>query len=295
MESLKTIRDYIRWGASELRKAECFYGQGTDNALDDALALVLHALTLDHSLPEAYFDSNLTHAEKMEIQYLIQDRILTRKPVAYLTGTAYFCGLPFIVNEDVLVPRSPIAELIENGFSPWVDHLPMQRILDLCTGSGCIAIACAYAFNETPIDAIDLSPEALIVAQQNIEKHQVSSQVQLIQSNLFSALTDQKYDLIVSNPPYVSTKELARLAPEFHSEPEMGFIAEDNGLAIVKTILKEAGQYLTPQGILIVEVGYSDNALIEAYPDAPFLWLDFERGGKGVFLLTAEQLITFFM
>ena len=291
MHYLTTIRDYIRWSTSQLRNAECYYGHGTDNALDDALMLVLHALSLDHSLPELYYDCHITEPEKTAIVKLIDQRISTRKPSAYLTGTAYFCGLPFIVNEAVLVPRSPFAELIEHGFSPWLDQIDVNRILDLCTGSGCIAIACAYAFDNILIDAIELSSEALEVAQQNCKKHQVESQVQLIQSDLFSALTDQKYDLIVSNPPYVSELEMQDLAPEFHQEPRLGLTSKENGLAIVKQILKEAIDYLTPQGLLIVEVGNSAEALVEAYPKVPFLWLDFERGGQGVFLLTAQQLI----
>ncbi len=288
--SLKTIKDYIRWGASEFQRAELHYGHGTDNALDDALMLVLHALNLDHSLPQTYFDTRLTKTEKKTIKQLFKKRIKSRQPAAYLTGMAYFCGLPFYVNKHVLVPRSPIAELIQNQFKPWLEDLNPHRILDLCTGSGCIAIATAYAFPDTSIDAIDLSTDALDIAALNADFHHCTEQVQLIHSDLFSALTDQKYDLIVSNPPYVSEDEMNSLPAEFHQEPRMGLAAGDDGLILVDKILAEAANYLTNDGVLIVEVGYSEDTLVKKYPKIPFLWLNFEQGGQGVFLLTASQL-----
>jgi ribosomal protein L3 glutamine methyltransferase len=223
---------------------------------------------------------------------LIIRRIEERIPAAYLTNEAWFAGMPFFVDDRVIIPRSPIAELIEQGFSPWLTHQEANYILDLCTGSGCIAIACATEFPDAEVDAVDISKEALEVAEINVKKHFVASQVQLIQGDLYDKIS-RKYNLIVSNPPYVSSEEYNTLPSEYHHEPEVALKAEDSGLAIVKRILQGATQHLLPEGILVVEVGNSQEALIETYPEVPFLWLEFEKGGEGVFLLTAEQLKEF--
>jgi ribosomal protein L3 glutamine methyltransferase len=290
LTSLSTIRDYIRWAASQFTEAQICFGHGTSCALDEAAALVLHTIHQPYNLSEFYLQATLTPVERSAIIDLVHRRITERIPAAYLTHEAIFAGLSFYVDERVLVPRSPIAELIEQRFSPWVEEDNVVRILDLCTGSGCIAIACAYAFHHALVDAVDLSQDALAVAEINIEKHQIDNSVTLYQSDLFQQLPKARYDIIVSNPPYVSTLEWTYLPKEFHAEPAMGFKGGDSGLDIVLRILVNAVDFLADQGILIVEVGSSAETLQSIFPDVPFYWLDFERGGDGVFLLTAEQL-----
>jgi ribosomal protein L3 glutamine methyltransferase len=290
LTTLSTLRDYIRWAASRFTQAEICFGHGTATALDDAAALVLYAIYQPYNLAEAYFDTVLTPLERQTVVSLIERRIQERKPVAYLTHEAIFAGLKFYVDERVLVPRSPIAELIEQRFAPWIEEDEVVRILDLCTGSGCIAVACAYAFPHVLVDAIELSPDALAVAKLNVVKHQLVDSVILYQSDLFNDLPETRYDVIVSNPPYVALDEWQQLAPEFHAEPEMGFKGGATGLDLVLRILVDANDYLTEQGILVVEVGSSAETLQNLFPDVPFCWLEFERGGDGVFLLTAEQV-----
>jgi ribosomal protein L3 glutamine methyltransferase len=290
LTTLSTLRDYIRWAASRFTQARVSFGHGTVTALDEAAALVLHTLYQPYNLAEAYLDTVLTMTERQAVINIIDRRINERIPAAYLTNEAIFSGLSFYVDDRVLVPRSPIAELIEQRFSPWVDEDQVERILDLCTGSACIAIACAYAFPEASVDAVDLSVDALAVAEINIENHQVSDSVTLYQSDLFKELPATLYDVIVSNPPYVCHDEWEQLPREFRAEPDMGFKGGHTGLDIVLRILVDADNYLAEQGILIVEVGSSAETLQNTFPDVPFYWLDFERGGDGVFLLTAEQV-----
>ena len=290
LTTLFTLRDYIRWAASRFTQARISFGHGTVTALDEAAALVLHTVYQPYNLAEAYLDTVLTMDERQTVLTIIDRRINERIPAAYLTHEAIFAGLSFYVDERVLVPRSPIAELIEQRFSPWVEEDQVFRILDLCTGSGCIAIACAYAFPNAVVDAVDLSGDALAVAEINSENHQVSDSVTLYQSDVFNALPAALYDVIVSNPPYVCHEEWEQLPLEFRAEPDMGFKGGDTGLDIVLRILADADEYLAEQGILIVEVGSSAQTLQDTFPDVPFYWLDFERGGDGVFLLTAEQV-----
>ncbi len=290
LTTLSTLRDYIRWAASRFTQARVSFGHGTVTALDEAAALVLHTLYQPYNLAEAYLDTVLTMTERQAVINIIDRRINERIPAAYLINEAIFAGLSFYVDDRVLVPRSPIAELIEQRFSPWVDEDQVERILDLCTGSACIAIACAYAFPEASVDAVDLSVDALAVAEINIENHQVSDSVTLYQSDLFKELPATLYDVIVSNPPYVCHDEWEQLPREFRAEPDMGFKGGHTGLDIVLRILVDADNYLAEQGILIVEVGSSAETLQNTFPDVPFYWLDFERGGDGVFLLTAEQV-----
>lgn len=289
--TLSTLRDYIRWAASRFTQAGVCFGHGTVTALDEAAALVLHTVYQPYNLADAYLDSVLTMPERQAVIDIVNRRIDERVPAAYLTHEAIFAGLSFYVDERVLVPRSPIAELIEQRFSPWVNEDQVSWILDLCTGSACIAIACAKAFPEAFVDAVDLSPAALEVAEINVARHHLYDSVTLYQSDLFKELTDTQYDIIVSNPPYVNQSEWEQLPPEFHAEPDMGFKGGVSGLDIVIRILADADLYLTRRGILIVEVGSSAQALQDMFPDVPFYWLDFDRGGDGVFLLTAEQVL----
>lgn len=290
ISTLSSIRDYIRWGASRFAEAKIFFGHGSVSALDEAAALVLHTLHQPYDLSDFYLAATLTLEERQKIVEIFEKRIHERKPAAYLTHEAVFAGLPFYVDERVLVPRSPIAELIEQRFAPWVYEDQVSRILDLCTGSACIAIACAYAFPNASVDAADLSLDALAVAEFNIEKHGISDSVTLYHSDLFDQLPSARYDIIVSNPPYVATAEWEQLPPEYRAEPDMGFQGGSSGLDIVLRILIEADRFLSEQGILVVEVGSSAETLQSLFPEVPFYWLDFERGGEGVFLLTAEQL-----
>lgn len=287
---LQTIRDFIRFATSRFIGAGLYFGHGTDNAWDEAIALILHSLHLPHDVNPTVLDANLVKEEKTLLIDLINKRVNNRIPVPYLTHEAWFAGLSFYVDERVLIPRSPIAELIENHFSPWVMTDEVNNILDLCTGSGCIAIACAKAFPHAAVDASDISSEALAVAKTNTLRHHVEDQVTLHQSNLFAALPKKKYDIIVSNPPYVSQQEMAELPPEYQHEPALGLAAGPAGLDIVRRILKEAASYLQPHGILVVEVGNSEIALMEKYPDMPFTWIEFERSDGGVFMLTADQV-----
>ncbi len=275
-----------------MQAADIYFGHGTDNAYSEAQLLLGHVTQLNFSQLDQFQSARLQDSEWQHFTKLVQQRIDERKPAAYLIGQAWFAGLPFVVDERVLVPRSPIAELIEQRFSPWLTDEP-TRILDLCTGSGCIAIACAYAFEEAEVDALDLSLDALAVAEQNIAMHDLEHRVIPIQSNLYDAIPKQRYDLIVTNPPYVDAEDMADLPDEFHHEPELGLAAGDDGLDLVRTILREAPDHLTENGWLVCEVGNSMVALAEEFPEVPFEWVRFEHGGDGVFVLSYQDLIKY--
>jgi len=291
-EQLETLRDFLRWTTSRFNEAGLFYGHGNEDAFNEASQLLLSTLKLPvHELPELFLDARLTQAEKQALLLLIQKRIEQRIPLPYLTNEAWFAGLPFYVDERVLIPRSPFAELIEIQFQPWVqDPDTVCNILDLCTGSGCIAIALAMAFENAQVDALDISSDALAVAELNIAKHALQDQVSAIQSDCWQNIeASNQYDLIVSNPPYVGADEMASLPDEYRHEPVSALEAEDNGLALVEQILLKAADYLSDDGLLFVEVGNTDFVVDDRWPEMSFLWLDFEQGGHGIFMLDKSQ------
>lgn len=287
---VKTLRETIHFGATEFDAASLYYGHGTDNALDEAAYLAFFALNKVPDYSDEALDADLSKDEVAMVKEWFNKRIKTRKPAAYLTNEAWFAGLHFYVNENVLVPRSPIAELIEEQFQPWVQAEKINRVLDLCTGSGCIAIACAVAFPEAKVDAADISKEAIEVAEKNKTKHQLEGRLNVIESDLFSNLQGKRYDLIVSNPPYVDAEDMTNLPDEYKHEPELGLTAGDDGLDLVIPMLRDAKHHLNDEGILIVEVGNSEEALSEKFPEVPFMWLSFEHGGDGVFMLGASEI-----
>jgi ribosomal protein L3 glutamine methyltransferase len=286
-----TVRALIERGARRLLRARVFFGHGTDNAWDDSAALVLHALHLPHSGNREIYARRVGTRDVRRVEELITRRIKERVPAVYLTGQTWFAGLPFHVDRRVLIPRSPIAELIERRFAPWIDPARVRRILDVGTGSGCIAIACAKALPRSRVDAVDISPEALEVAAINVRRHRLWRRVRLVRSDHFSALAGERYDIIVANPPYVGRREMSGLPPEYRHEPRLALAAGREGLDSVRVILRESRAHLRPGGLLIVEVGNTEAAVRRAFKRLPFLWLEFERGGGGVFLLTAEQLV----
>jgi ribosomal protein L3 glutamine methyltransferase len=288
---LATIVDFIRYGASRFAAAGLTFGHSYDNALDEATHLVLHALHLPHDLAPAYGAARLTAAEKAAVLALIERRIDEHRPVAYLTGEAWFAGLRFKSDARALVPRSPIAELIQAGFTPWLDERRIERVLDLCTGSGCIGIAMAAHNPDWQVDLADISDDALALARENVEFQDVGERVRVIRSDLFADLAGERYDLIVSNPPYVTEQEFAALPPEYGHEPELGLTAGADGLDFALRILGTAADHLSADGVLIVEVGESERALVALLPRVPFNWIEFDVGQMGVFLLDRRDLV----
>ncbi|UZD67521.1 50S ribosomal protein L3 N(5)-glutamine methyltransferase [Marinobacter sp. AN1] len=291
IDDLITVRDYLRYAASRFSEAGLYYGHGTDNLWDEAVLLVMRSLHLPLENNNLFLEARLTRDERQLILERIERRINERRPVAYLIGEAWFMGLPFHVDERVLVPRSPISELLEARLQPWLADHPVERILDLCTGSGCIGIAAATVFPEAEVELSDISEDALAVAESNIELHELADRVLTVRSDVFDQVTG-RYDVIVSNPPYVDAEDMADMPAEYHHEPRLGLEAGDDGLSIAHRILADAAEHLNPGGLLVVEVGNSWHALDAAYPQLPFTWLDFENGGDGVFLLTREQLVS---
>jgi ribosomal protein L3 glutamine methyltransferase len=289
LEQLHTVRDFVRWGASRFNAAGLCFGHGTDNAWDDAVALVCAALHLPLDSGGQVLDARLTTTEKGAVLDCFERRVDERKPAPYITGEAWFAGLRFRVDERVLVPRSPFAELIERGFRPWLRSAP-ERILDLCAGSGCIGIACAHVFPDAEVDLADLSVDALEVADLNIIRHRLERRVRAIESDLFEEL-EQAYDLIVCNPPYVDADDYAEMPEEYRWEPELALAAGVDGLDVVRRILRDAPDWLEDEGMLFVEVGNSALALEERYPEIAFTWVDLERGGDGIFVFSREELL----
>jgi ribosomal protein L3 glutamine methyltransferase len=291
IDDLHTVRDYLRYACSRFSASPLYFGHGTDNVWDEAVQLVMRSLNLPLENNTLFLDARLVREERQLLHERIDRRIRERVPLAYLLGEAWFMGLPFHVDERVLVPRSPLGELLQNGLQPWLGDHPVNCVLDLCTGSGCIGIGAASIFDEASVDLSDISAEALEVAAANIELHDVAGRVRTVQSDVFDGIGG-RYDVILSNPPYVDADDLADMPEEYHHEPELGLAAGPDGLDIAHRILDGAADHLTPGGLLIVEVGNSWPALDSAYPGLPFTWLDFENGGDGVFLLTAEELNT---
>ncbi len=290
LDRLATIRDFIRYGSSEFNRNELVFGHGFADAVDEARYLVLHALALPPDLPAEYLDAALTEAERGAVIDLLEQRVATRKPAAYLTREAWFCGLSFYVDERVLVPRSPFAELIAGHFEPWIDSHRVGRILDLCCGSACIAIAAQYAFRDAEVTAADLSRDALDVAAINLERHGLDGIVELCESDLFASIPRRPFDIIACNPPYVDADEMASLPAEFRHEPVLGLAAGADGLALVDRIFAGAGDYLADEGLLFLEVGNSMAALDARYGFLPLTWIDFEHGGAGVCCIRGADL-----
>jgi ribosomal protein L3 glutamine methyltransferase len=285
-----TVEQLIRFGAREFDAAGLAFGHGTGDAVDDAAALTFHALDLDHAAAATAYARDVSPQQAGRVLALFAERITRRVPAAYLMGRMWFDGLEFEVDPRVIVPRSPFAELIDAGFAPWVEADAVRRVLDVGTGSGCIAIACAVRFPQARIDAVDASGEALAVARRNVERHAVGDRLALHHGDIYEPLGDCRYDLIVSNPPYVSDAEMAALPDEYRHEPDVALRAGHDGLDVVRRLLRGADAHLEPGGALFVEVGDSEERLQQAFPSVPFVWLEFERGGGGVFVLTKDEL-----
>ncbi|WWO98089.1 MAG: 50S ribosomal protein L3 N(5)-glutamine methyltransferase [Candidatus Dasytiphilus stammeri] len=290
ISNMHTILDILRWTTSYFSAANIYYGHGTDNPWDEAVRLVLPTLLLPLNYPVNLYGARLTIQERQHIVKRIMRRVNERIPVAYLTNKAWFCGHEFYIDERVLIPRSPIGELIENHFASLIEGEP-EDLLDMCTGSGCIAIACSHAFAKVRVDAVDISADALAVAEKNIAAHGVQNLVTPILSDLFGKIAKKKYDMIISNPPYVKIDEMSTLPNEYHFEPEIALVAGTDGLNLIRRIIYSAADYLNDNGILICEVGNNQEHLIAHYPKVPFIWLDFNHGGEGVFMLTKAQLL----
>lgn len=282
------VQSYIDQVVTQFAESELYYGHGTDNATDEAIYLVYALLGIDLCQDQESMNRTLTSEELDLLDEKVSARIKQRIPTAYLVGKAWFAGKMFYCDRRALIPRSPIAELIGNRFSPLLHSIP-KRILDLCAGGGCIGIACALEYAECTVDLVDISAESLALAEKNIVLHGLAERVATIQSDLYTQLSET-YDLIVSNPPYVSPAEYAELPSEYHHEPAIGLLSEEQGLALPLNILRQAADYLQPDGLLILEVGYSHQLLAARLQAVPLLWLDFNHGGEGVLALTASQL-----
>lgn len=291
-KSTQTIGSLLKEGEAYFEQHQLYFGHGTDCAWDEAVYLLSHELGLPPQADRSLLDKPVSDDQVKRIELLFKRRVDERLPAPYLTGQAWFCSLPFYVDQRVIVPRSPIAELIYNQFQPWCISSP-NKILDLCTGSGCIGIACAYAFEQANIVLSDICPDALAVATINIDQHELADRISVVQSDLFNGFKGEyahSFDLIVSNPPYVDAQDLASMPEEYNHEPTLALASGADGLDFTRRLLKQASQYLTDQGILVVEVGNSAVALEQSFPKVPFTWLEFQEGDQGVFVLTREQL-----
>ncbi len=296
-EELFTIRDWLRFTVSQFEESDIFFGHGTNNSYDEAVWLIMSALHLPHDTLNNFLDAVITEKERKNLAHLIEQRIIKRTPTAYLLREAWLRGFKFYVDERVIVPRSFIAELLdfnetgEHGLQPWIEHPELiNAAADICTGSGCLGILLANAFPDAMIDVIDISPDAIAVANININNYGLQDQITAIQSDMFAALAGKTYDLIISNPPYVDAPSMATLPTEYRNEPQLALGSGVAGLDHTHTLLTHAAKYLNDDGILVVEIGHNRAALLDAYPDLPFTWLQVESGNQFVFLLTKEQL-----
>ena len=292
-QELSSIADFVRFAATQFHQSDLYFGHGTDNPWDEAVAVVLQMLDLPADYPQSMLGAQVLTEEKKHLIHAIKTRVSERKPLAFITNKAYFAGLEFFVDERVLVPRSPIAELIHNDFYPWLEA-DNPKVLDLCCGSGCIGLATAAYIEDAEVVMSDISEDALTVAETNIERLGLYHKARAVQSDLFDGLKGEVFDLIVSNPPYVDADDLADMPQEYHHEPEIGLGSGLDGLDITRQILENAAHYLSDQGVLIVEVGNSWPALEESFPEIEFNWIEFEQGGDGVFVLTKKQLLEYF-
>jgi ribosomal protein L3 glutamine methyltransferase len=292
LQNLHTVRDFLRFAVSRFNQAKLFFGHGSSDAYDEAAYLILHTLHLPLDRLEPFFDAHLTDSERIEVLNIIQQRVEKRIPAAYLTHQAFLGEFSFYVDERVIVPRSFIAELLLEQLSPWItEPEKIGNVLDLCTGSGCLAVLAAHAFPYASVDAVDLSPAALAVAERNVTDYHLQDRVRLVESNLFDKLDDAKYDLIISNPPYVDAISVVALPQEYLHEPEMALGSGIDGLDATRIILDQAARHLTENGILIVEIGHNRGALEAAFPDLPFTWLDVSAGDQFVFMLHRNDLL----
>ncbi len=289
---LSTLRDLLRFGVSRFNEAGLFFGHGTHNAYDEAAYLILHSLHLPPDTLDPFLDARLTSSEMERVLHILERRVTERIPAAYLTNEAWLGDFRFYVDERVIVPRSFIAELLREQLSPWVvDPETVTSALDMCTGSGCLAILMAHTFPNADIDAADISPDALEVAQRNVTDYGLEDHIRLVQSDLFSNLGEQRYDVIISNPPYVNAPSVETLPPEYRHEPELALGSGEDGLDATRVILREAPKHLNPDGILVVEIGHNRDAVEMAFPDLPFSWLETSAGDGHVFLLGREQMV----
>lgn len=288
---LFTVRDWLRFAVSRFEENDIFFGHGAQNSYDEAAWLVLSGLHLPHDTLDNFLDARLTAPERRHLAHLIERRVRDRTPTAYLLREAWLRGFRFYVDERVIVPRSFIAELLENGLSPWLEHAELvTSAADICTGSGCLGVLLAHAFPEARVDVVDISPDAIAVSNINIANYGLQDRVTAIRSDMFGALKGRKYDLIISNPPYVDARAMATLPPEYRNEPQGALGSGEAGLDHTHILLREAAAHLNDNGLLVVEIGHNRDALLAAYPDLPFTWLEVESGNEFVFLLTREQL-----
>ncbi len=290
-DELVTVRDWLRWAVSRFNESGLAYGHGTENAWDEAVWLVLATLHLPHDTLEPWLDAHLTRSERLGLLNNLQQRVVHRMPTAYLVQEAWLGSFRFYVDQRVIIPRSYFAELLESGFAPWIeDPESVGSVLDLCTGSGCLAILMAHAFPGASVDAIDISADALVVACRNIADYHLDDRVHAIESDLFAAVKGKRYDLILSNPPYVTSEAMAALPAEYRHEPALALAAGADGLDVVRRILAEAREHLNPGGLLAIEVGHNQHLVEAAFPDLPMVWLDTEHAEGKVFLVTREDL-----
>lgn len=291
---LTTIRDWLRYAVSRFEDSDIFYGHGTDNSYDEAVWLIMSTLHLPHDTLNNFLDAKLTHAERERIFSLIERRVNDHVPTAYLVNEAWLQGYKFYVDERVIVPRSFIAELLGDGLSPWIEFPEMvERVADICTGSGCLGILLADAFPNAEVDVVDISPDAIEVCEINIANYQLQDRVFAIQSDMFTGLQGRQYDIIISNPPYVDAPSMETLPAEYQNEPQLALGSGAAGLDHTHTLIAQAANFLSEDGVLIVEIGHNRDALLEAYPSLPFTWLEVSSGDQFVFLLTKAQLNEF--